>query len=429
MNMKINKSYKYRIYPTEEQQANLWFDINAARSVWNHMLFAQKISFEASKTFIDFHKSLTELKDLEEFSYFNDVSERTLLTLKLRHLETAYKNFFNNIKKGKSFKQAGFPKFKSSKFPVQSVSYQLDTRTIIKQIEASKEPTIFNPGEWIKPNKKLGRIHFKWTQIPKGIPKMITISHKSDKTWWLSFSCEEEVDTSEFTANGNSVGIDFGVQMFATLSNGLQFNAPLPLAKAKAKLAKEQRALKRKVKNSNRYNRQKLKVAKLHSSIANKRTDYVHKFTNMITNNFDVIMIETLDVQSMTKKFGKHFNRKLSDVSIYETTRQLEYKSDWKGKTLVKIDKWFPSTKICNSCGTIHNMPLSQRFMTCDCGNIMNRDYNASINIRTEGLRSLDVDTLNTLRTEQFRLDDVQVIEASKILSTKVSCLEQLLCA
>lgn len=424
--MKINKSYKFRFYPNEQQQQALRVDMNAAHSLWNHMIFASRITYDGSKRFIDYHKTLTHLKELHEFSYLAEANSK-VLTQKLRDLETAYSNFFRKLKQGKSFKEAGLPKFKSKKFKSLTIRYQLDSRTIDRQLLAGKAPTVYSQGEWIKPSKQVGRITFNWTRIPKGIPKMITITKRTNGSWWLSFSVEEEISQQEIQSlkTGLSVGIDFGLKVFATLSNGFQFNAPLASRKAKAKLSREQRSLSRKIKNSKRYNKQKLKVAKLHSKIANQRSDYIHKFTNLITNNFDLIAVETLDIKSMFQKFGNGFNFKLADVSISETIRQLEYKSSWKDKTFVKIDKWFPSSKICNSCGTVHNMPLIQRSMTCACGNQMDRDFNAALNIRTEGLRSLDVDASASIRTDQFRLIDCIAVEASDIL-TKHICMEQM---
>ena len=424
--MKINKSYKYKFYPNEQQQQALLVDMNAAHSLWNHMIFASRIAYDGSKSFIDYHKTLTHLQELPEFSYLAEAN-RSALTQKLRDLEAAYSNFFRKLKQGKSFHEAGLPKFKSKKNNSLSIRYPLDSRTIEKQLLAGKSPTVYSQGEWIKPTKQVGKIQFNWTRIPKGIPKMITITKRTNGSWWLSFSVEEEVEQQELQSlkTGLSVGIDFGIKVFATLSNGFQFNAPLASRKAKAKLSREQRALSRKLKNSKRYNKQKLKVGRLHSKIANQRSDYIHKFTNLITNNFDVIAVETLDIKAMQQKFGKGFNFKLADVSISETIRQLEYKSFWKDNIFIKIDKWFPSSKTCSSCGTIHDMPLTQRSMTCECGNHMDRDYNAALNIRTEGLRSLNVDALASLRPEQFRLTECVAVETLDIL-TKHICLEQM---
>ena len=424
--MKINKAYKYRFYPSEQQQQALLVDMNAAHSLWNHMIFASRIAYDGSKSFIDYHKTLTHLQELPEFSYLAEAN-RNALTQKLRDLETAYSNFFRKLKQGKSFHEAGLPKFKSKKNNSLSIRYPLDSRTIEKQLSANKSPTVYFQGEWIKPTKNVGKIQFSWTRIPKGIPKMITITKRTNGSWWLSFSVEEEVEQQEIQSlkTGLSVGIDFGVKVFATLSNGFQFNAPLVSRKAKAKLSREQRALSRKVKDSANYNRQKLKVSNLHSKIANQRSDYIHKFTNLITNNFDAIAVETLDIKAMQQKFGSKFNFKLADISISETIRQLEYKANWKDKQFIKIDKWFASSKICSSCGTVHDMPLSQRSMTCACGNHMDRDYNAAINIRTEGLRSLDMDAIASLRTEQSVLSECKAVEVSDIL-TKHICLEQM---
>ena len=403
---KINKAYKFRFYPDKRQEEVLNRELNNARFVWNQLLFAAKVVYDSRKESIDLAKTLTEMKKLEEFSFLQD-SSIVALQQKRLDLETAYKNFFRRLRQGKVGLEAGFPKFKS-KIGAQSVRYQLDQRNI---------HNIYRSGEFIRPTKDVGKIEFKWTQIPIGVPKMLTITRDPSDQWWLSFSCEEEVNVREPTSQ-KPIGIDFGMKVFATLSNGLQFKHPLSFAKAKAKLAKEQRKLSRKTKGSKRRLNQRLKVAKLHNKIANQRRDYIHKFTNLICNNFDAISVETLDIKSMQRKFGKGFNSKLADVSIYETVRQLEYKSFWRCNQLVKIDKWFPSSKLCNVCGSINAMPLSQRTMNCSCGNCMDRDLNASINILGEGLRSLDVevDRSSILRNRS----DLRPIEASEILCRKV---------
>lgn len=403
---KINKAYKFRFYPDKRQEEVLNRELNNARFVWNYLLFAAKVVYNSRKESIDLSKTLTEMKKLKEFSFLQE-SSTVALQQKRMDLETAYKNLFRRLRQGKVGLEAGFPKFKS-KIGAQSVRYQLDQRNI---------HNIYCSGEFIRPTKDVGKIEFKWTKIPNGIPKMLTITKDPSGSWWLSFSCEEEVNINEPTSQ-SPIGIDFGMKVFATLSNGLQFKHPLSFAKAKAKLAKAQRVLSRKTKGSKRRLNQRLKVAKLHSKIANQRRDYIHKFTNLICNNFDVISVETLDIKSMQQKFGKGFNSKLADVSIYETVRQLEYKSFWRGRQLVKIDKWFPSSKLCNICGSINAMPLSQRTMNCSCGNCIDRDLNASINILGEGLRSLDVevDRSSILWNRSY----LRPIEASEILCRKV---------
>lgn len=402
---KINRAYKYRFYPTEQQKQILQKEFGNARFVWNNILFASDTTYQSRKEFINMSKTLTEMKKLEEFSFLKE-SHASILDQKRIDLETAYKNFFRKLKQGKMFKEAGFPKYKS-KGNSDSIRMQLDQRRI---------NNIYSAGHWIRPNKELGKVEFKWTKIPTGIPKMLTISRNPDGKYYLSFSCEETHEVSEPDLN-KSIGIDFGMKVFATLSNGIQIKSPLSFAKAKAKLKYEQRVLSRRTKGSNRKKKQKLKVAKLHSKIANQRSDFLHKFTNLVTNSFDVICVETLDIKSMQQKFGKAFNSKLADVSISETIRQIEYKANWKGKRFVKIDKWFPSSKLCSKCGTVHNMPLSQRSMTCDCGNHMDRDLNASINIRGEGLRSVNVEVniIDLVHPNQI----MKTIETLDILTKK----------
>ena len=163
--MKINKSYKYRFYPNEQQQQALLVDMNAAHSLWNHMIFASRVSYEGSKSFIDYHKTLTYLQELPEFSYLAEAN-RNALTQKLRDLETAYSNFFRKLKQGKSFNEAVLPKFKSKKNSSLAIRYPLDSRTIEKQLSANKSPTVYSQGEWIKPTKNVGKIQFTWTRIP-----------------------------------------------------------------------------------------------------------------------------------------------------------------------------------------------------------------------------------------------------------------------
>ncbi|MGF7534863.1 transposase, partial [Bacillus mexicanus] len=225
-------------------------------------------------------------------------------------------------------------------------------------------------------------------QIPKDHTiKSVTVSKTAAGKFYISILTEYVTETPEVSIQ-NVLGLDFSMTNLFVTSEGEKANYPRFYRKSLEKLKKEQRKLSRRKKDSSRWEKQRLKVSKLQEKIANQRRDYLHKKSRELANTFDCIVIEDLNMQSMSKTLN--FGKSVADNSWGMFTTFLAYKLEDQGKLLIKIDKWFPSSKKCSKCGEVkENLPLSERLFECVCGNIMDRDHNAAINIQEEGKRLL----------------------------------------
>ena len=210
----------------------------------------------------------------------------------------------------------------------------------------------------------------------------VTVSKSASGKYFVSFMCE--VEQSLMPMTGKVVGIDVGIKDVVVTSDGFHSGAPKFTYKYQRKLKKAQRVLSRKTKGSNSWHKQRIVVATIHEQIANCRKDFLHKLTTKIVSENDVIYVEDLNVSGMMK--NRKLSKAVADVGIFELNRQIEYKVQWYGKEVVKISRWFPSTKTCSNCGTVKQMKLSDRTYECGCGLVMDRDLNAAINIKMAGL-------------------------------------------
>ena len=364
--MKILKAYKFRFTPTQEQITQLSKEFGCARFVWNRALVEKEYAYQQWGVNLsaqyDVSKHVTQYKKTEQYCWLKDATG-AVLTQKLIDLDKAFDNFFKG--------RAKFPKFKK-KLHTQSVRYVLDQRQITRT---------YMPGEFLK-LPKLGEIDIRWSQIPKGIPKMATVSKTASGKYFVSFACEVEQVLMPMT--GKVVGIDVGIKDVVVTSDGFHSGAPKFTYYYQRKLKKAQRVLSRKTKGSNSWKKQRIVVAKIHETIANSRKDFLHKLTTKLVSENDVICVEDLNVSGMMK--NRCLSRAVADVGIFELNRQLNYKADWYGKQVVKISRWFPSTKTCSACGTIKSMKLSERVYECGCGLSLDRGENAAINIKAAGL-------------------------------------------
>jgi putative transposase len=361
---KVFKSFKFEIYPTIKQKYQLNIEFDNSRFVWNHALSMSKKSYERRKeslNYVSINKHITKLKKTKKFNWLNN-SSSTVITQKLIDLDKAYNNFFNKISK--------YPKFKK-KSHHQSIRYAIDNRYVNNNYIAGKLLKI----------PKLGELNIKWSQVPNGTPKMVTLSKTSTGKYFVIFMCEVEQELKKVT--GKVIGIDVGIKDVVVTSDGFYSGSPKFTYKYQRKLKKAQRILSRKTKGSNRYNKQRIVVAKIHEKIANSRKDFLHKLTTKIVSDNDIICIEDLNVSGMLK--NRKLSKAVADVGMYELNRQIEYKAQWYGKQVVKISRWEPSTKKCSSCGNIKTMKLSQRTYECECGLNMCRDLNAAHNIKAAG--------------------------------------------
>ncbi|MDV7692833.1 IS200/IS605 family element RNA-guided endonuclease TnpB [Enterococcus faecium] len=371
------KAYKFRLYPTEEQEIFFAKSFGCVRKVYNLMLDDRKKAYEEVKN--DSSKKMsfpTPAKYKEEFPFLKEIDSLALANAQL-NLDKAYKNFFRD-------KSVGFPRFKSKKNSVQSYTTNNQNGTIA-----------LIDNKFIKVPKLKSLIRIKLHRQPKGIIKSATISRHSSGKYYISLLCKEEV--SELPKSNSAVGIDLGITDFAILSDGRKFDNNQFTSKMEKKLKREQRKLSRRALlakqkgidlfEASNYQKQKCKVARLHEKVMNQRTDFLNKLSTEMIKNHDIICIEDLNTKGMLR--NHKLAKSISDVSWSSFVTKLQYKADWYGREIIKIDKWFPSSQICSECGHKDGKkPLDIREWTClICHAHHDRDINASINILTEGLR------------------------------------------
>ena len=363
--MDIKRAYRFRFYPTPEQAHILARTFGCARFAYNHMLRLRADAWFERQERIGYHETsaaLTQLKKGPEFAWLNEVSSVPVQQA-LRHLQTAFANFFA--------KRAGYPTFKRKDGP-QSAEY---TTSAFKW-----------GGGSLKLAKMSEPLAIRWSrQIPKAAKvTTVTVSKDAAGRYFVSLLCDDVV--AKKPASNGKVGVDLGLTHFAILSTGEKVAAPNTFRRYEKKLAKLQRRLTKKTKGSNRREKAKLKVARLHAKIADARRDFLHKLSTRLINENQVIAIESLSVSNMQK--NRCLSKSISDAGWAEFVRQLEYKAHWYGRTLVGIDRWYPSSKRCSDCGhTVSKLPLSVREWVCpECGTIHDRDINAARNVLAAGL-------------------------------------------
>lgn len=359
----IHKVYKFRIYPNKEQEILLSNHFGCSRFVYNYFLNERKEQYQKNKKSDNYYvqaKTLTELKKKEEYNWLKEVNSQTI-QFALRNLDTAYVNFFRG--------NAQFPNFKSRKHK--------NTFTI-PQFGRLEENKIYIPkfkgGIKVKLDKR---------EIKGKIGKM-SISKTPTGKYYVSIFTEQSIE--QLPKTNKQVGIDLGIKDFVITSDVIKFKNNRYTKKYSRELKKAQQHLSRKKKGSNGFEKQKLKVAKIHEKITSCRLDTLHKVSYQLVKENDLIVVEDLNVKGMIKnhKLSKH----IADVSWGNFVNLLNYKCDWYGKELVKVNRFYPSSKTCNSCGWINQgLKLSEREWSCKCGKKHDRDLNASKNILKEGLK------------------------------------------
>ena len=363
--MDIKRAYRFRCYPTPEQEVILARTFGCARFAYNHMLRLRTDAWFQRQERIGYHETsaaLTALKKQPELVWLNEVSSVPVQQA-LRHLQTAFANFFA--------KRTKYPSFKRKDGP-QSAEY---TTSAFKW-----------DGKTLKLAKMDAPLAIRFSRTIPRAAKVTTVTVSKDAAgrYFVSMLCDDTVSAKPDAAG--KVGIDLGLTHFAILSTGEKIAAPNTFRRHEAKLAKLQRRLAKKQKGSARRVKAKRKVARLHAKVADARRDFLHKLSTRLINENQVIAIESLAVSNMQK--NRCLAKSISDASWSEFVRQLEYKAQWYGRTLIGIDRWYPSSKRCSDCGhTVSKLPLSVREWVCpECGTIHDRDINAARNVLAAGL-------------------------------------------
>ena len=361
--MRIIKAYKVRCFPTEKQKQLILKTFGCCRWYWNQALSDNIKYYEENNK----SKINTPAFYKKEFEWLKEVDGQALCFTQM-DLQSAFTGFFAQPNKG-------FPKFKSKKYPKNSY------KTMVTKGFIVDDNTIKLP--------KLGKVKIVNHRHKIGLAKSCTISMTPTDEFYISILWKEDDLSEALSETDKEIGIDLGLVDLAICSDGEKFPILQSLRKNLSKLKKGQRKLSKMSKGSNNYNRQKLRVAKLHQHIANQRKDYLHKVSYKLTNENQVICLEDLNVKGMMK--NRHLALSVADVGWSMFINMLEYKAESKGRTIIKIDRWFPSSQICSCCGCVSGKkPLHIRQWICpECGEKHDRDVNAAKNILQEGKRIL----------------------------------------
>lgn len=363
--MEQKRAYKYRIYPTDEQKQILARTFGCTRFVYNWALRHKTDAYyneQKRLSYKDLSTMLTALKKQDAFAWLSDVSSVPLQQA-LRHLEKAFLNFFEG--------RGNYPTFKKKRNQ-QSATYTSNafvwrdgTLTLAKM----NEPL---PIRWSRP-------------LPEGsTPSSITLSKDGADRYFISILVEEDI--AHLPSSKQSIGADLGLKSFVVLSDGEIVGNPKFFHKDEKKLAKAQRRHAKKKKGSRNREKARKHVAHLHARIADRRRDFLHKLSTRMVRENQTICVESLAVKNMVK--NEKLSKAISDVGWSEFVSQLEYKANWYGRSLVKIDRWYPSSKRCFDCGhLLDSLLLDVRSWMCpECGVVHDRDVNAAKNILAVGL-------------------------------------------
>ena len=367
----MNKSFKVRIYPNKQQKLLLEKTFGANRFIYNYFLNLKSKLYEFYKINLSYNNSSKALTELKKQKTWLKQVEAVSLQQTLRDLDSAYQNFFVGKSKYPNFKRK---QDKNSYRTNQSI--KINNRYI----------TI----------PKIGMLRYrdKYKLEECNISKIynVTISKTPSGNYFASISAEVDIITFEKT--NRSCGIDLGLKDFLIFDTGEKIHNPRILKHLKKKYRKLAKAVSRKQLKSNNRNKARIKLAKFHEKITNIRKDFLHKLSTQLIKNYDIICIEDLCFKGFMKS---NKAKSYQDVSQSEFVRQLEYKAEWYGKTISKIDRFYPSTQLCSECG-FKNPALkdtSIREYDCpECGTYHDRDINAAINILRKGLRILEEETI-----------------------------------
>ena len=375
----MNSAIKYRLYPTSEQKIMFAKTFGCCRKVYNLMLSEKIESYKTTGKFV----AVTPAKYKKDFPYLKEVDSLALANVQL-NLQSAFRNHFDRNRR----KKTGFPKFKSAKHSRKSYTTNNQNGTVaIIDSRYIRLP-------------KIGKVKAVIHRVPGTDWKLrsATVSCSSDDRYYVSVLFEYENSVSAYVADeNNAIGMDYASDGLYVDDKGNIGTNHKFYRESHKKLAKEQRILSRKKGSrkgedkSHNYLKQQRKVNRIHTHIANQRKDNLHKISAEIANQYDIVCVENLNMRNMSNRgFGN--GKATLDNGYGMFLDMLEYKLANRGKYLVKVDKWYPSSQICHCCGKRHPemKDLRIRTMRCECGYVMDRDRNAAMNIKKEGLRIMN---------------------------------------
>jgi putative transposase len=362
----VKRAFKYRFYPTPEQADHLSRTFGCVRLVYNKALDARIRAWATERRSVSYVQSsalLTAWKKTAELAFLNEVSSVPLQQA-LRHQQAAFTAFYA--------KRARYPRFKSRRRSRASAEY---TRSAFRwrggQLTLAKldQPLAI---VWSRP-------------LPEGAqPSTVTVSRDAAGRWFVSLLVADPT-VQPLPTTGAAVGIDAGITTLVTLSTGEKVSNPRHERADRGKLAKAQRALSRKAKGSNNRAKARLRVARIHARIADRRRDLLHQLSTRLVRENQTVVVEDLSVRNMVR--NHRLARAISDAAWSELRSMLEYKAQWYGRSIVAVDRWFPSSKLCSACGRLtESLPLAVREWSCPCGAVHDRDVNAARNILAAGL-------------------------------------------
>ena len=375
----MNSAIKYRLYPTSEQKIMFAKTFGCCRKVYNLMLAEKIESYKTTGKFV----AVTPAKYKKDFPYLKEVDSLALANVQL-NLQSAFKNHFDKHRR----KKTGFPKFKSAKHSRKSYTTNNQNGTVA-----------IIDNRYIR-LPKIGKIKAVIHRVPGTDWKLksATVSCDSDGKYYVSVLFEYENSASTYVVDeNNAIGMDYASDGLYVDDKGNVGTNHKFYRESHKKLVKEQRRLSRKKGSrkgeykSHNYLKQQRKVNRIHTHIANQRKDHLHKISTEIANQYDIVCVESLNMRNMSNSgFGN--GKATLDNGYGMFLDMLEYKLANRGKYLVKVDKWYPSSQICHCCGKRHPemKDLKIRTMRCECGYVMDRDRNAAMNIKKEGLRILN---------------------------------------
>ena len=367
-----NMAYRYRLYPDKEQEVMLKKTFGCCRFVYNRMLSEKKAAYEKTGR----TPRITPAGYKKEHEWLKEVDSLALANVQL-HLEAAYRRFFDRTNNR-------FPRFKTRHDSRQSYTTNAVNGNIRIEGDRIRLP-------------KVGKVRVRLHREAPGEWKLksVTLSREATGEYYASVLYEMPESESqavreakEERAEERILGIDYAMQGLAVFSDGTRADYPGYYRKGQGKLGREQRKLSHCRKGSRNYEKQRKRVAKCHRKVRNQRKDYLHKLSHKIAGCYDAVVVEDIDMKAMSR--GLHFGKSVMDNGFGTFREMLAYKLEKQGKKLIKVDRYYPSSKRCSCCGAVKKeLGLNERVYICSCGNRMDRDVNAAINIREEGRRML----------------------------------------